>query len=87
MGHHGAGAERHPDDVGLAEEDGADAEERRRFVASVQSHEVHEEREERGAGVGVIQEREEVQHGERGQSQGREYSTRGRTGLERENEI
>ncbi len=56
-------------------------------MASIQRHEVHEEGEECGASVSVIQKREEVQHWERGQSQGREYSTSGRTGLERENEI
>lgn len=87
MSHHGASTERHPDDVGLAEEDGTDTEKRRRFVASIQRHEVHEEGEECGASVSVIQEREEVQHWEHGQSQGREYSTSGRTGLEREKEI
>ncbi len=56
-------------------------------MASIQHHEVHEEGEECGASVSVIQKREEVQHWERGQSQGREYSTSGRMGLERENEI
>lgn len=84
MSHHSASTERHPDDVRLAEEDGTDAEKRRRFVASVERHEVHEEGEECGASVSVIQEREEVQHRKCGQNQGREHSTRGRTALERE---
>lgn len=67
-GHHCAGAKRHPDDVGLAEEHSADAEQRRGLVAAVQRHEVREEDEEGGSGIRVVEEGEEVKHGEGGQT-------------------
>lgn len=67
--HQSACAERHPDDVGLAEENGAEAEERRGLVAAVQRHEVGEEDEESRSSVGVVEEVEEVEHGEGGERQ------------------
>lgn len=81
-GHQSASAERHPDDVGLTEEHGADAEERRGLVAAVERHEIGEEGEESGPGVGVVKEVEEVEHGEGGQGQRREDSARGASRLE-----
>lgn len=83
-GRHRARAERHPDDVGLAEEHGADAEERRGLVAAVQRHEVGEEDEEGRPRVRVVQEVEEVEHREGGQGQRRQDSARGRSCLEEE---
>lgn len=83
-GHHCAGAEGHPDDVGLAEEHRADPEQRRGLVAAVERHEVGEEGEKRRAGIRVVEEVEEVEHGEGGQRQRRQDPTRGRSCLEEE---
>lgn len=68
-GHQSACAERHPDDVGLAEEYGADAKERRGLMAAVERHEVGEEGEECRSSICVVKEIEEVEHREGGQRQ------------------
>lgn len=64
--HQRARAEGHPDDVGLAEEHGADGEECGGLVAAIERHEVGEEDEEGRSGVGVVEEVEEVEHREGG---------------------
>ena len=80
--HQRARAEGHPDDVGLAEEHWADAEERRGLVAAVERHEVGEEDEESRSGIGVVEEVEEVEHGEGGQRERWEDSAWGCSCLE-----
>lgn len=64
--HQGACAEGHPNDVGLPEEHRADAEQRRGLVAAVERHEVGEEDEESRSSVCVVEEVEEIEHGEGG---------------------
>lgn len=64
--HQRACAESHPDDIGLAEEHGADAKDRWGLVAAIERHEVGEEDEESRPGVGVVEEVEEIEHGEGG---------------------
>lgn len=51
-------------------------------MAPVQTHEVGKESEEGGAGICVVEECEEVEHWEGGQSQGREHTPSSRTGLQ-----
>lgn len=67
--HQSARAECHPDDVGLAEEYGAKAEECRGLVAAIERHEVGEEGEEGRPSVCVVEEVEEVEHREGGERQ------------------
>lgn len=64
---HCARTEGHPDDVGLAEEHRADAEECRGLVAAIERHEVGEEDEESRSCISVVQEVKEVEHREGGQ--------------------
>lgn len=55
-------------------------------MAPVQRHEVGEESEEGGARVCVVEECEEVEHWEGGQSQGTEHTPSSRTGLQEKRE-
>lgn len=63
-------AKGHPDDVGLAEEHGADTKEGGGLVAAIKRHEVGEEDEESRSSVSVVEEVKEVENRESGQRKG-----------------